>query len=427
MENYFDPGIKTKPAVHVGSQTIDFFYGIIEEQSWEGYYLAGATDNDVGVVRNYDQVYIDYWQSLMDNPYIVNILDAEPKTFLTEKILKEPKVIAEIKKEMHKDARLHVFLPTELEQQLADKLGIPLHGTPHIGQKYGTKSGIRDLAEKAKIPMAPGIICKNVNDVEKAIKKLHEQFPIIVVKHDLSVSGYFSKKVSREESVDATMIANEISGGEFQEKNGSIVVEGWIDNRASVCVHIEILPGKKPQICAAWQQVIDTDGISYMGAGPLRLSKKGLTSLLISAEKLAFELQKEGAIGSYGPDFIITADGNSMFAPDTAILIELNARIPMTAMPLEVVKKIKGKVGNGFLFQHVKLHQTASVDDILSLLKKEGLLITKKDKNARGVVPYNVGVLPWKIFDIAAIADSWEEAIVITQQVQSLFGKSRSL
>lgn len=421
MEQYFAPGFKTKPAVHIGSQTMRFFHGIAKEQAYEAWHLAGASVNDVVVTRNLDPLYIQYWQSLVDNPTVINYRDDEPGIFLTESILKNPDVIAQIKKNMHASSRLMVFLPTELEQKMADTLGIPLHGSVRISNIYGTKSGIRQLAAEAKIPMAPGFICRSYKELKKAIEILREHFTKIIIKHDLSLSGLYSKKLICKKVGNLRKHLDEVSGGRFVEGKDLVVVEGWIKSNASLCAHIEIAEGKDPVVCAGWQQIIDSDGITYIGAGPLRLSKKALNSFLSQTHKLAWALKKNGAVGSYGPDFLVTAAEETSLEPDTCILVELNARAPYTAFPLETVKHLRGKIGEGFCSLHITLPKAVSFWEIKRILSENRLLINGKNDSVRGVVPFNIGLLPWKLFDVVAMAETWEETKHIVQKVKKLF------
>lgn len=421
MEKYFDPGFKTKPAVHVGSQTHRFFHGKPKEQAWEGFRLAGAFDGDVIVVRDLDPNYITYWNNFADDLRIVNLLGVDKGRFLTEIILENPSVTKVIKQKMKHGSRLMVSHPTELEEKLADILGIPLHGSPQISDLYGTKSGIRNLANEFNLLMPPGFICSTHAQIKKAISVLQHSFDEIVIKHDLSVSGYFSKKIKANNSKYLKASIDKVVGGKFNEGKDVVVVEGWLKSKTSLCAHIEILEGKEIIICAGWQQIIGSDGISYVGAKPIMLSAKALKSFMTQVNKLAKALSEKGAVGSYGPDFVITSEEESSMEPDTCVLIELNARAPYTAFPLEAVKQIKGKVGHGFCTQHIKLSSSISFSEIKSILERERLLITKRDSNSRGVVPYNVGLLPWKLFDIVAIGDSWEEALWITKKVSSIF------
>src|SRR5205823_2249165 len=97
-------------------------HNIVEEQAYEGYYLAAAGERDLAVVRNFDQTYIRYWKKLIGDHQIINLTHTNPGEFLTQVILDEPKLITEIKHSMDPQSRLHVFSPTRLELQLAEKL-----------------------------------------------------------------------------------------------------------------------------------------------------------------------------------------------------------------------------------------------------------------------------------------------------------------
>ena len=395
MEKYFNPGFKTKPAVHVGSQTHRFFYGNPREQAWEGFRLAGAFDKDVIVLRDLDPNYVRYWKNFADSLHIINLFGVDKGKFLTEIILNDSSVVAIIKQKMKIGSKLMVFHPTRLEEKLANILGIPLHGSPTISDLYGTKSGIRKLAKEFDLVMPPGFVCSTHAQVKKAISILKHSFDEIVIKHDLSLSGYFSKKIkANNDSKYLKACIDNIAGGKLNEGKDVVVVEGWLKSKASLCAHIEILEKRDPIICAAWQQVIDNDGKSYMGASPLMISSEALKSFIDQVNKLARVLKEKGAVGSYGPDFLVTSDLEKNIKPDTCVLVELNARVPYTALPLETIKQIKGKIGHGFSIQHVRITKPASFLDIKDILEREHLLVTKRGGSIKGVVPYNVGLLP---------------------------------
>ena len=73
MEDDFAPGLKTRPAVHVGSQTMPLFRGDPKEQAWEGLLLAAAFDRDVAVVRDIDPDYLAYWTTLAGPTRVVTL------------------------------------------------------------------------------------------------------------------------------------------------------------------------------------------------------------------------------------------------------------------------------------------------------------------------------------------------------------------
>lgn len=421
MEKYFNPGFKINPVVLIGSQTIKLFHQNPEEQAWEGFVLSGASNGDVVVVRNFDNEYIKYWYSLIPKVKIINLRKTDKGKYLTEIILENRSILNEIKRVIDKESTLIVFLPTFLEEKLSKKLGIPIHGSSKVNDMYGTKSGIRKLAQEANILMSPGYICKTYKEFSEAIHELGKKFEFVVAKHDLSLSGYFTKKIATKAPTNLDRTLDKIAGRKFTKGKDIVVVEGWIKSKVSLCAHIEIQKYKNPIICAAWQQIIDKDGISYMGAGPLMLSKKALDSFIGQVWKLAFALKEKGVTGSFGPDFLITGDNETNLEHDTSVLLELNARAPYTAYPLQLIKNIKGNIGNGFYTKHIKLKHRLSFGEIRKILETNNLLITRKSKKASGVIPHNIGLLPWKLFDIIAIGNSWEETVNIMEKIDLIF------
>ena len=424
MEDYFNPGFKSGPLVHIGSQTHVMWTGIEQEQAMEGFHLSAVQNHNVGVVRNFDPLYINYWKSLNETAKVINLLNVDTKKYLSEVLLENPLILNTVKEKMHPNSRLMTFFITELEEKLAQTLGIPLHGSMNVSKRYGTKSGIRLLADKASIAMASGSICGTLEDIYRAIEILRNNFESVVIKHDLSASGYWSKKIDLINFENAKGQIKEFVENiskQLKQESNIFVVEGWLKSKASLCAHIEIIKGKEPIICAAWEQIIDSDGISYVGAGPLQLSTIAFESFRTEVQKLATVLTKEGVEGSFGPDFLITSEEETNFGPDKAILIELNARAPVTAFPLELIKHVKGKIGSGFLSSHIKLKKPAKFIDIKEILEDKNLLILKKDDKNTGVIPFNIGMLPWKTFDVVVMADSWEETKHIMLKVKSIF------
>lgn len=421
MEEFFSPGFKSHPLLHIGSQSLGVWQGVAEEQAHEGFHAIASHGDDVVVVRDFDEDYINYWTSLVGEERIINIKGLDKTKYLSQALAEDSNALKIIKDKLIPGMVLLPFLYTSWEEVLANKLGIPLLGNPKINNLYGTKSGIRDLAQEAQIPMAPGFVCRNFEEIKMAFVELGKKFDFVAVKHTLSASGYMSKKMSTHSVNSLESEINKLCGGKFLEGRDVFVVEGWVKNSASLCAQIEIIPGQRPVICAAWQQIIANDGITYLGAGPLQISPKARKSLLESINKLAEALYVKGAVGLFGPDFIVVSDEETNLESGTCILVELNARVPLTAMSLEAVKQIRGKIGNGFCSTNIKLGKVLNFKEIMSQLKKHKLLITAKSDQARGVVPFNVGMLPYKSFDVLVMGDCWPDTLEIVGKVKKIF------
>jgi hypothetical protein len=167
---------------------------------------------------------------------------------------------------------------------------------------------------------------------------------------------------------------------------------------------------------------MDHEGRKQVGSAPLRVSPAALASFKKQVARLAAFLHAQGAVGSYGPDFLIVASDETNGTPETSVLLELNARAPATAYALEIVKRIRGHIGAGFLSRHLKLPFPATYGSIADRLDRAGLLIRHPDPVARGVVPYNVGLLPWGMFDVVAMADSWAETTAALREAMEVLG-----
>ncbi|EKE03772.1 MAG: hypothetical protein ACD_20C00153G0001, partial [uncultured bacterium] len=81
----------------------------------------------------------------------------------------------------------------------------------------------------------------------------------------------------------------------------------------------------------------------------------------------------------------------------------------------------KGRIGNSFLIRHIKLSNRLSFSEIKEALESKDLLINSKDSEAKGVVPFNIGLLPWRLFSVLIIANSWEETLLIAKMIQNMF------
>jgi hypothetical protein len=100
---------------------------------------------------------------------------------------------------------------------------------------------------------------------------LKKSFSDVVIKYDISLGGYFNKKVSFSNETKIKELVDEVATGVFHEGADTVVVEGWIKSKATPCADIEILENQEPIISAVWQQLVDESGTTRIGAGPLKI------------------------------------------------------------------------------------------------------------------------------------------------------------
>jgi hypothetical protein len=214
------------------------------------------------------------------------------------------------------------------------------------------------------------------------------------------------------------IVDKDVANGQFVDGTDVAVVEGWIERPiASVCAQIEIPLVGAPAIRYGWQQVLGRDGKTYIGAAPLTLTPRGLDSFMKLLERLAGTLKAHNAIGAYAPDVLITSD-------ESAILLELNARVAATTFPLAIVKQVRGAIGSSFLAQHVTLKGRVTFSEVQEALSGASLLISKCDgPEARGVVPFNAGLLPFGVIDLVATAPTWDETKWVMKRARAALGR----
>jgi hypothetical protein len=418
MEALFRSAYKDGPAVHVGSRTLSLFADSPYEQAYETVHLAYTKPDDVIVLRQIDQTYLDYWKQLIGDVIVYDLSvwkEHDPGAFLSTILLESPNLLRAIKNQvktkMADNTHLFVFFPTVLEQRLADKLEIPLYGDPRTCELYGTKSGVQQLASQAHVPMPQRRICATTTQILAAIGEMFAQPSCveIIVKHDHSIGGGWSLRITKKQYKRRGQhaILNEVlTALHFQEGQESVVVEEWLAGaRASVATHIEIHPAfEEPIIRWGWHQLLETDGVSYRGAIPLQFSPATVQAVIAQSQGIARALQWAGGSGSYAPNFLMTED-------DQPLLLELNARVPFSAFGLSIVQKLKGEIGEGFMTQYVSVPSDTHFQDVYEVLKRNHLLIEAAEGSAtRGVVPFNIGLLPYGKCSLVAMAPTWEEA-----------------
>lgn len=410
MEDRFNTAYHDGPAVHLGSRTMPLFKASAYEQAYEAIHLAYTKPGDTIVLRNADPVYLKYWRKLVPHVHIYNLFDPRPKRYLSQMVLQAPGTLPWLQANIPSDAQLFVFFSTADEQVIAQKLGIPLYGSPEISSRFGTKSGVEALARIAQVEMPDRQTCTTKNALRATMLDMlnNKRYSQIIVKNDESIGGGWSKRIRRREvaqGLSEPLFAAILKKIRFIEGT-PVVVEQWReDTQASASVHIEIPPGRRdPVIRWGWQQLIARDGVSYQGAAPLMLPKAAIDHFIGQTQMLAKALGDAGAVGSYAPNFLITRQNQ-------AVLVELNARIPLSAFALAIVQQVKGAIGDGFITHYVNVPGKWPFAQVKHVLKNAGILIERPNGAATwGVVPFNVGLLPHGKCSLVAIAPTWPDA-----------------
>ena len=307
-----------------------------------------------------DPEVIDYYLSFLPDPQgarsrltLVDVGDEEPRA-LSQKLLEAPEALGRIRAAV-RDVEQAYILPfnvTPLERDVAEMIGVPLFGPLPELATWGTKSGGRQLARAAGVPILPGSEdLFSIRDIDRALERLRSQRPDaehVVIKLNNGFSGQGNAIVdlrtlgssldrsptifcAAEESWPSFLIKIETEGAIVEE-----VLRG--DGVVSPSVQVRIAPNGSFEIVSTHDQILGgPDDQVYLGCRfPARSEYR--EEIVAHARAIAGALAERDVIGSFGMDFIVTPsdEGFDIF------LSEINLRLGGTTHPFLMAKGVTG-------------------------------------------------------------------------------------
>jgi PGM1 C-terminal domain len=274
---------------------------------------------------------------------------------LSLKVLERPRLLAQIRDLIPDKERAHLvpYNTTELERDLAIRLGIPMYGADPRHFELGTKSGCRKLFGRAGVSCPLGAEdLRTADDVLDALRRLRAARPQIrsaMVKHNEGVSGAGNAVVNLEdlpppgEAAEHAALVERVKGMKFEsarqrydsymaklEELAGIVEERVIGEEIrSPSVQLRITPLGQLEVLSTHDQVLGgPSGQSYLGC---RFPADPAYASLITrdAVKVGHELVGEGVLGRFAFDFVVVRNGGAW----TSYAIELNLRKGGTTHP----------------------------------------------------------------------------------------------
>ena len=224
------------------------------------------------------------------------------------------------------------FVLSELEEELASLLNVPLYGPATSLSYYGSKSGAREVGHEAGVPMARGFAgVHSALQIEEAMEALPGER--VIVKLNDGYSGLGNAIVTKADRSLTSFSAAGETWANFTAKirDRGAVVEEFIEHRPLYypSALAQITPGGQAQVLATHDQVLGgNNGHVYQGctfpAAPEYRAEVGA-----SAGRIAQVLAERGVVGLFGMDFFaLKAD-----AGYAALLCEINLRIGGTTHP----------------------------------------------------------------------------------------------
>lgn len=294
---------------------------------------------------------------------------------LTRKLLERPWLLEEIKAAIPNLELAHLapFLTTDLERELAVRLGIPMYAADPRYFAFGTKSGCRRVFAEEGVAHPLGV--ENLHSEEdlvqailgmRRLKNSLRQRPDLsklIVKHNEGVSGYGNAQLDldglpapgdpgeRQALIDRLQTMQiEMHGMGYQgyldllAKQGGIVEEFISgDEFASPSVQLRTTPLGELEILSTHDQMLGgPSGQIYLGAKfPAHPDYAPL--IAGEAEKVGLRFAREGIIGRFALDFLVTRSKGGAWRP---YAIEVNLRKGGTTHPYLTLQYLTGGTYN---------------------------------------------------------------------------------
>jgi hypothetical protein len=285
---------------------------------------------------------------------LVSVNDASPRS-LSEKLLDRPRVLARIAALIPNRDRSHLlpYNTTELERDVALRLGIPMYGADPRLADLGSKTGCRRLFGELGVPYPLGSEdLHGLDDIADAIVEMRAQRPSMrsaIVKLNEGVSGAGNAVVrlaglpepgapDEREAVLLRLADMELESqktpydvyvAKFAEGGGIVEerIEG--DELRSPSVQLRVLPGGVTELLSTHDQLLGgASGQSYLGC-VFPADPAYARAITTHAETIGTRLATLGALGRFAVDFVVVRDGTGW----TPYAIELNLRRGGTTHP----------------------------------------------------------------------------------------------
>jgi len=400
---------------------------------------------------------IDYYLNLLPGVipsharprlFAVPVHDAGPGP-LSQKLLERPRLMEHIRSLIPDPDRAHLvpYNTTELERDLAVRLGIPMYGADPRFFPLGTKSGCRQLFEEEGVPHPLGV--ENLTTVDDAIEAIADvrarkpQIKQVLIKLNEGVSGHGNALIDLAEvpepgadgERDAILRAMqamqfELEDATYDEYIAKLAERGGvIEERIqgtdfeSPSVQMRATPLGDVELLSTHDQMLGgPSGQTYLGC-VFPADPGYATTITREAVKIGQRLAKEGVMGRFALDFIaVRNDGGEW----ETYAIEINLRKGGTTHPFLTLQFLtdgsydaetaiftapSGKQKYFVASDHIESPNFRGLtpDDLFDIVVRHGLHFDQARQT--GAVFHMIRALTTSgFFGITAVGDTPEEA-----------------
>jgi hypothetical protein len=266
---------------------------------------------------------------------------------ITAKLLDRPDLMARIRTMTR--CRLAYIEPwnvTHLEMDVADRLGLPLNGTPASLWPLGFKSNGRRLMRGAGVPLPLGQEdVRSVADVlaaAEAIRRRHAGAAGVVIKLDNSGTGEGNRVVRFAGSATAAELraaVESLGPGYLSDLASGAVVEELVTGHqfSSPSVQVDIAPVRRVEVLSTHEQLLGgASGQVYLGCR-FPANPDYRNQLTSYGEALGQLLADQGAMGRFCVDFAAVRSPSSGWQVHG---LEINLRKTGTSHPHSLLQSL---------------------------------------------------------------------------------------
>ncbi len=386
--------------------------------------------------------------------FLVSPLDGSPGP-LSRKLLERPRLMDHIKSLIPNPDRAHMvpYNTTEMERDLAIKLGIPMYGADPRTFHLGTKSGCRRIFGEEGVSCPLGIEnLHSPDDLVAAIMTMRTRKPSIkkvVAKLNEGVSGLGNANIdltavpppgdAGERAAILTAVESmafespKMTWKRYSEKltDTGGVVEELISGRdfRSPSAQLRITPLGDVEALSTHDQMLGgPSGQAYLGCKFPAVAEYG-PRIMAEAMKVGRRLKKEGVIGRFALDFVTVLNEKDEWE---VYAIEINLRKGGTTHPFltlqfltdgaydaeaGVFRTPRGETKSFVASDHVHspLYRAFTHDDLFDIVARHGLHFDQARQ--KGVVFHMVnGVGEQGALGLTAVGNTREEAEALYQK-----------
>jgi pheganomycin biosynthesis PGM1-like protein len=284
---------------------------------------------------------------------------------LSAKLLERPRILERIRELIPDPAMSHLvpYATTTRERDLALTLGIPMYGADPRFFPLGTKSGCRRLFHEEGLPHPTGFEdLASFDDIVDALLRLRAAKPgathalaklndavagkgnALVDFAGLPPPGTPNERAELAERVRSMTLEDEETSldrylANFAERSGVVEERIAAAEIRSPSVQLRVTPFGDVELLSTHDQLLGgPSGQTYLGCRfPADFAYA--RAITAEAEKIGRRLAREGVLGRFAVDFVVTRDDGGAWSP---YAIELNLRKGGTTHPFLTLQFLTG-------------------------------------------------------------------------------------